>query len=85
MICPLKLSSSLLKNRQCDKESCQWWDSKANFNSETKQFEGQCCILTLSRLKVSGGINTHPFQNLTNPMRYGKMGKIGGGNDRNYL
>jgi len=44
----------------CIEDDCHWWDSKANFNPKTKQFEGQCCILTLSRLKISGGINTHP-------------------------
>jgi hypothetical protein len=65
MICPL-LSSGFGNQEtgntiQCFEGMCKWWDSKANFNPETKQFEGQCCILTLSRLKVSGGINTHPY------------------------
>ena len=70
MICPLKL---VLATRDGDNkwlgdgrwdcmcDECQWWDSKASFNSETKEFEGQCCILTLARLKISGGINTHPY------------------------
>ena len=69
MLCPLKFHGSLRDNKgnwlgkdewQCEFSDCQWWDSKANFNPETKQFEGQCCILTLSRLKVSGLITTHP-------------------------
>jgi len=44
---------------ECAYNDCAWWDSKANFNPETKQYEGQCCILTLSRLKVSGLVTTH--------------------------
>ena len=67
MKCPLIKTRYEVEAKQYDEPldclegGCAWWDSKANFNSETKQFEGQCCILTLSRLKVSGGINTHPF------------------------
>ena len=61
MICPLKFNSAINGPCFCEQIECQWWDSKANFNPETKQFEGQCCILTLSRLKISGGINTHPY------------------------
>ena len=65
MICPLMTKVDVATQQtaeypQCFEESCQWWDSKANFNPETKQYEGQCCILTLSRLKVSGLITTHP-------------------------
>jgi hypothetical protein len=66
MFCPLKPQAydsheGCYPNYSCDKEDCSWWDSKANYNPETKQFEGQCCILTLSRLKISGGINTHAY------------------------
>jgi hypothetical protein len=67
MFCPLTFNQSdevltRYKNSQdCIGENCAWWDSKANFNPETKQFEGQCCILTLSRLKITGGINTHAY------------------------
>ncbi len=68
MICPL-LTAGMYADPtvqgdttvECYEEKCTWWNSKANFNPDTKQFEGQCCILTLSRLKVSGGINTHPY------------------------
>ena len=45
----------------CFQEKCAWWDSKANFNPETKQFEGQCCILTLAQLKIKGVISSHPY------------------------
>ena len=69
MICPLMIIvpfANLINSKKypkpnCIKEECAWWDSKANYNFETKQFEGQCCILTLSRLKIAGGINTHPY------------------------
>ena len=69
MICPLKFSTALQEYTYlelprvsgCEEARCSWWDSKANYNPETKQFEGQCCILTLSSLKISGGINTHPY------------------------
>ncbi len=61
MICPLKFNAVNAKTLYCEKEYCQWWDSKADYNPETKQYEGQCCILTFSRLKVSGGISTHPY------------------------
>ena len=66
MICPLKPQDydpheGCYPDANCDGEQCAWWDSKANFNPETKQFEGQCCILTLAQLKISGGINTHPY------------------------
>jgi len=63
MICPMKVSVNQDRGYleyECVYD-CAWWDSKANFNPETKQFEGQCCILTLSRLKISGGISTHPY------------------------
>ena len=59
MICPLKPHA--YDPYTCDKEQCAWWDSKANLNPETKQFEGQCCILTLAQLKIKGGISTHPY------------------------
>ena len=58
MNCPLKQKDD---KRYCEKEQCAWWDSKSNFNFETKQFEGQCCILTLAQLKISGCISTHPY------------------------
>jgi len=66
MICPLKPQAYDPHDGEypdigCDKEQCAWWDSTANYNPGTKQFEGQCCILTLSKLKISGGISTHPY------------------------
>ena len=62
MICPLQPRESNEGGlNECDKEHCAWWNPKVNFNSKTKQFEGECCIKTLSNLKISGGINTHPF------------------------
>ena len=69
MICPLMVksvgkdrdSNDILYGEECCQSNCSWWDSKANFNPETKQYKGQCCIFTLSRLKISGGINTHPY------------------------
>jgi len=64
MICPIRelgyIPDDCEETKECLEDECAWWDSKANFNPETKQFEGQCCILTLSRLKVSGLITTHP-------------------------
>ena len=66
LICPIKNLGHLINptaerlyTDECN-SCCAWWDSKANFNPKTKQFEGQCCILTLSRLKISGIISTHP-------------------------
>ena len=63
MKCPLLSNprEGYIELGDCYHEKCSWWDSKAIYNPETKQFEGQCCILTLSRLKISGGINTHPY------------------------
>jgi len=63
MICPLKPQAydpytNSYPDPNCDLQ-CAWWDSKAGFNPETKQFEGQCCILTLAQLKVSA--NMHPY------------------------
>ena len=65
-VCPLKSQGynpheGCFSDCACDGEECAWWDSLANFNPETKQFEGQCCILTLSQLKIKGGINSHPY------------------------
>jgi len=45
----------------CEREHCAWWNSKGNFNPDTKQFEGECCIKTLAQLKISGGVNTHAY------------------------
>jgi len=71
MICPLRIDYTQItgdhndvvdyRYQSCVTTNCSWWDSKANYNPETKQYEGQCCILTLSRLKISGGINTHAY------------------------
>lgn len=36
---------------ECDREQCGQWDEKNK----------QCCILTLSQLRITGGINTHPY------------------------
>ena len=35
----------------CDEEECALWDKA----------KGQCCIKTLSELKISGGIKTFPI------------------------
>jgi len=62
MICPLKFtvladpevgssSQNIEKNCHCEMSTCAWWDEKAK----------QCCIKTLSHLKIQGGINTHPY------------------------
>ena len=60
MICPL-ISKADNPAVDCVESHCRFWDSKAEYNPETKQFEGQCCILTLAQLKISGGINTHAY------------------------
>jgi hypothetical protein len=63
MICPIRelgfLENDCEETKDCLESECAWWNNRANFNPKTKQFEGQCCILTLSRLKISGGVNTH--------------------------
>ena len=64
MFCPLSDKGSYEEEsefNECYTVNCAWWDSKANYNHETKQYEGQCCILTLSRLKISGGISTRGY------------------------
>ena len=40
-------------------EYCAWWNVSANYNSKTKKHEGECCILTLSKLKLGGVVSTH--------------------------
>ena len=57
MICPIKNHAHLINpnankiyTAECNKE-CALWD-------EVKQ---QCCLKTLSQLKVSGGIDTHTY------------------------
>ena len=56
MICPLKNLAHLINpnaNRIYDEDcnpECAWWDGK----------KGQCCIKTLSNLKITGGVNIHP-------------------------
>jgi hypothetical protein len=62
MLCPLKKSEyiedryntghSYLTDCDCDENSCAWWDTK----------KGQCCIKTLSELKISGMINNAPIK-----------------------
>ena len=66
MICPIKNLGHLINPKanqiystECTKD-CAWWNPKANFNIDTKQVKGECCILTLSNLRISGLINTHP-------------------------
>ncbi len=60
MICPLKVDYTQIigENNECINyhyetcnHNCAWWD-------KAKQ---QCCIKTLSELKISGGGNTHPY------------------------
>lgn len=60
MICPLKFNlvtlnaetqEQLNRNCQCEEYDCDWWD-------EPKR---QCCIKTLSELKITGGVNVHPY------------------------
>ncbi len=46
MICPLKLGRIIA---ECDEELCAWYDNEKE----------QCCIKTISQLKVSGKVNTH--------------------------
>jgi hypothetical protein len=43
----------------CIEGECQWWNDKANYKD--KEYTGECCIKTLSKLKISGDINTHPY------------------------
>lgn len=69
MICPLqKIIIGKDKDNidipyfgECLHEICAWWNPKANYNPETKQPEGECCIKTLSNLKISGGISAHKY------------------------
>jgi len=66
MICPLKEelyddTKKCVCGGECGREACAWWNPKENFNPETKQYEGECCIKTLSNLQISGGINTHAY------------------------
>jgi hypothetical protein len=43
----------------CLEGICAWWNPKGNFNPEIKKYDGECCIKTLSKLKLNGIINTH--------------------------
>jgi len=65
MICPLNKLAETVSNKwgdgACDMSLCAWWNPKANFNPETKQYEGECCIKTLSNLKITGRVNVHPY------------------------
>jgi len=65
MICPLKREScdehDGYPDLNCLEGLCAWWNPDVNFNRETKKFTGECCIKTLSNLKISGGVNTHPY------------------------
>jgi len=71
MICPIRIDyvqtvgdnndTQDYRYQACVTTDCAWWNSKANYNPETKQFEGECCIKTLSNLKISGGVNTHAY------------------------
>ena len=54
MICPFKLNSVTLNAQThclCEGLGCAWWD----------KVKRQCCIKTLSELKISGGIKTFPL------------------------
>ncbi len=61
MICP-QYKAALLTDKngyerikegdaECDREGGEQWDTKNK----------QCCLKTLSQLKISGGVNTHPY------------------------
>lgn len=57
MVCPLKMLGQLINQNakriytdECS-DACAWWDAGRN----------QCCLKTLSQLKVSGGLNTHSY------------------------
>ena len=58
-ICPIKNLGHLINPRankiysdKCSQD-CPWWDSEANWNYKTKEFEGQCCILSLAHPPVA--------------------------------
>ena len=62
MICPLKFTvladpdvsgttQNIESQCRCQQSSCAWWDKEKK----------QCCILTLSELKIQGGVGTHPY------------------------
>jgi hypothetical protein len=65
MICPIRelgfIEDDCEETKDCLEAECAWWNQDVNFNRETKKFTGECCIKTLSNLKISGGINTHPY------------------------
>jgi hypothetical protein len=44
----------------CKMEDCQAWEPKAQYNLDTKEYEGDCRLFMLER-KISGGINTHAY------------------------
>ena len=69
MLCPLQ-KTTIGKDRdnidipyfgECLQSGCAWWNPKGTFNPETKQYEGECCVLTLSKLKIKGGTNVHAY------------------------
>ena len=61
MICPFKKSEYIASQDRhiesywagtgCNEEECALWD----------EIKKQCCIKTLSELKISGGIRTFPL------------------------
>ena len=57
MICPLKNLGHLInyESRRMYTDEC---DTTCAWRDEQKK---QCCIKTLSELKISGGIDTHPY------------------------
>jgi len=71
MLCPMQLlikDTDIIEGKMyqtvdfvgCQTSQCAWWNSKANFNPTTKDYSGECCVLTLSKLRVNGLISTHP-------------------------
>ena len=58
MVCPIKNLAKLLNptmqklyTDDCTPNECAWWDTH----------DKQCCIKTLSKLDIKGGINSHPY------------------------
>ncbi len=64
MICPIRIDYVQTTGdnndkqdyhyQECVKQTCAWWDAASKLT-------GQCCIKTLSKLSISGGVNTHPY------------------------
>ncbi len=65
MICPIRelgyIKNDCEETKDCLEDECMWYNEKANYNPDIKEYTGECCIKTISKLKISGGINTHPY------------------------